>query len=92
MLSKNLPLSERLYKLPFRFALDGINAWKDMLSGNPTTLKAVFFSHVHTIEWWFNGKKNKQNKTPITSLNGVYKGSIVWQYFVKKKTKFTEIM
>lgn len=90
MLSKNLPFTEKIYKIPIRFLLDGINAWKDLFSGNSTTFKAVLFAHLHTITWWFTGKKNQQTKIAFTQLSGVYKGSVVWQYFVKKKTKFIE--
>lgn len=92
MLSKNLPFFESMYKIPIRFVLDGINAWKDLFLGNSTTLKAVFFAHIDTVKWWFLGKKNYQSKQSFRKLNGVYKGSIVWQYFIKKQTTFFEIM
>ena len=92
MLSKNLPVTEKIYKIPIRFLLDGINAWKDLFSGNSTTFKAVLFAHLHTIFWWFTGNKNRQSKKSFTTLNGVYKGSLVWKYFVKKQTKFAQIM
>jgi hypothetical protein len=91
MLSKNLPFSEKLFKLPIRFVLDIITALKDLPSGNTTTFKAIFFAHLHTIIWWFNGKKNKQTKKAFITLNGVYNGSVVWQYFVKKKMKFSNL-
>ena len=91
MLSKNLPFTEKIYKIPIRFLLDAINAWKDLFTGNTTTYKAIFFAHLHTVQWWFTGKKNRQTKIAFTKLNGVYKGSVIWQYFVKKKNKFTEL-
>jgi GT2 family glycosyltransferase len=92
MLSKNLPLHERLYKIPLRFLLDGVNAWKDLLTGNSVTSRAVFNAHKATVQWWFLGKKNHQQKKPFSKLKGVYTGSIVWQYFIKKQTTFSEIM
>lgn len=91
MLSKNLPLHESLYKIPLRFLLDAVNAWKDLLTGNSITFKAVFFAHIDTVKWWFLGKKNQQSKQVFSKLNGVYKGSIVWQYFIKKQITFSEI-
>lgn len=91
MLSKNLPFFESLYKIPIRFVLDGINAWKDLFSGNSTTLKAVFNAHLHTVKWLFIGKKNHQRKKNMKALQGVFNGSIVWQYFIKKQTKFSQI-
>lgn len=91
MLCKNLPTQEKIYKIPVRFLLDAITAWKDLLTGNTITFKAIFFAHLHTMIWWFTGIKNKQSKKPFNQLKGVYKGSIVWQYFIKKKTKFSEL-
>lgn len=90
MLSKNLSFQEKIYKLPARFVLDAVTAWKDLFTGNTTTYKAIFFAHLHTVKWWFTGKKNKQTKIAFTQLSGVYKGSVVWQYFIKKKTKFSD--
>jgi GT2 family glycosyltransferase len=92
MLSKNLPVKEKMYKIPVRFILDGIAAWKDLFSGNCITFKAVFNAYVATVKWWFFGEKNKQTKTTFSQLKGVYTGSIVWQYFIKKRTKFSEIV
>lgn len=90
MLSKNLSFQEKIYKIPARFVLDAVTAWKDLFTGNTTTYKAIFFAHLHTVQWWFTGKKNKQIKIAFTQLSGVYKGSVVWQYFIKKKTKFSD--
>lgn len=92
MLSKNLPVKEKIYKIPIRFILDGITAWKDLFSGNSITFKAVFNAHIATVKWWFFGEKNKQTKKTFSQFKGVYTGSIVWQYFVKKRTKFSEIV
>ncbi|MFX9593199.1 hypothetical protein ABTO86_19505, partial [Acinetobacter baumannii] len=34
MLCKNLPLTHLWWKLPFRFLLDAVSAWKGLLSGD----------------------------------------------------------
>jgi hypothetical protein len=31
-------------------------------------------------------------KKPMKTIPGVYNGSIIWQYFIKKQTKFSEII
>lgn len=91
MLSKNLPCAERLYILPMRFLLDWVSACKDLFAGNTTTFRAVFNAHIATIKWWFVGKKNTQAKQSFWQMKGVFSGSIIWEYFIKKKTKFSEI-
>ncbi|MBP9741717.1 MAG: glycosyltransferase family 2 protein, partial [Chitinophagaceae bacterium] len=65
MLSKNLPVKEKIYKIPIRFILDGITACKDLFSGNSITFKAVFNAHIATVKWWFFGEKNKQTKKTL---------------------------
>ncbi|MEI2708112.1 MAG: hypothetical protein V9E96_03735 [Chitinophagaceae bacterium] len=74
-----------MYKIPIRFILDGITAWKDLFSGNSITFKAVFNAHIATskmVVFW--QKKINKLKQSFSQLKGVYTGSIVWQYFIKK--------
>jgi hypothetical protein len=36
--------------------------------------------------------KRQFARKPLRELDGVYHGSVVWQYFVKKHTRFQEII
>jgi GT2 family glycosyltransferase len=93
MLSKNLPWYEKVYKLPFRFVLDGISAWKGLLQGDAAFFKAITKAHCSVLWIWLKGyTTHKLSKKSITQLQGVYKGSVVWKHFVQQKKFFSEIV
>jgi GT2 family glycosyltransferase len=93
MLCKNLPMSELLWKLPCRLALDAISAWKGLLSGDTYFFTAIVKAHFALLGFILSGKIHR-SKSPkcLISLNGVYAGSLVFQYFVKKKQFFKKIV
>ena len=93
MLSKNLPVSEAIWKIPFRLALDAIAAWKGLFGGNGGYFAAICKAHIQFTKWFFFD----QNKSVFPAskkgkLQGYYHGSAVWQHFVKGKTRFSEIV
>ena len=90
MICKNLPWSELWWKLPFRIGLDIVSAWKELLAGKPGYWLAVVKAHFAFIGWVFKRRQASPNIYP--SLKTVYKGSVVWQYFVRKKQFFSEIV
>lgn len=92
MLAKNLTWSEKWWKIPFRLALDQISAVRGLLTGNINYFRAIIKAHFAFIVWIFNHKRQQQaKKIPINKLTGVYLGNVVWKYFVKKKTFFSDI-
>lgn len=93
MLSKNLPLGELIWKLPLRFALDGISAWKGLLSGDGYFFTAIFKAHFAFIWYLLTGKiKRNKHYKPLSNLGGVYNGSVVFHYFVKNRQEFDKIV
>ena len=93
MLYKNLPFYQLLWKLPLRFLLDAISAWKNIFAGQLPYFKAVVQAHFAFTYWVIFHKKEKTIKSPTTKkLNGWYKGSIVWDHFIAGKKTFKEIM
>ncbi|MES2847788.1 MAG: glycosyltransferase family 2 protein [Bacteroidota bacterium] len=93
MLAKNLTLAESLWRLPVRIILDGVAAWKGLFSGNAGYCWAVTKAHFHFVKWLlFDQKKSVFPVSKKGTVTGFYKGSIIWQHFVKKKTKFSEIV
>lgn len=93
MLSKNLPLGQKLWKIPIRLGLDAVSAWKNILSGEWPFFKAVALAHMDWIKWHFDGKKESLfPKTKKIVQKGLYPRSIVWQHFVKGKKIFAEIV
>ena len=93
MLRKNLSMGQVLWILPFRFALDAISAWKNLLSGQPAFFTAIMKAHFSFMGWLFSDRKSGVYfHSNELEPKGVYKGSVVWQHFVKGKNKFSEII
>ncbi len=93
MLYNNLPLTERIMTISIRFALDAISAWKGLFTGDADFYKAIVRAHIAFIKWMISGKKRyAANAVPIKQLKGVYHGPIVWEYFVRNKHKFSDIV
>ncbi len=94
MLAKNLPLHQALYKIPWRMALDQISGLRILLTGQAGYFFAVVKAHLSFLSWLFTHNLNWKpvRKKKITSLNGVYKGNIVFAYFIKKKNKFSQVI
>lgn len=93
MLSKNLPWASALWKIPFRVALDAVSAWQNLLKGDGGYFIAIVKAHVHFFKWILFD--TKQSVFPIKKdgkLSGRYQGLVIWQYFIKKKKTFSEIV
>jgi GT2 family glycosyltransferase len=93
MLTKNLPLSELIWKIPCRFALDAISAWEGLISGDLSFFRAIVAAHFGYFSHILSGKliRSKSPK-PMKTLDGVYNGSLVWGYFIKNKQHFNKIV
>ena len=93
MLAKNLPFWEAMLKIPVRFALDAMAAWKGVFEGNGGYFIAIARAHFHFFGWLIMGKKQqfrfggKKNK-----LGGRYEGFLILDYFLRKKRTFAEIV
>jgi len=93
MLTKNLPVEELIWKIPCRFALDAISAWKGLFSGDFSFFKAIVAAHFGYFSHILTGKlKRSKSPKPMKSLDGVYNGSLVWDYFIKNKQHFNKIV
>lgn len=93
MLYKNLAAKEKIWKLPLRIGLDILSAIQSLAAGDISFFKGVLKAHFAFVRWIFSNKKG--NIFPLkktANLNGLYKGSVVWQYFIKKKRTFAEIV
>ena len=93
MLSRNLTSKEKRWKLPFRLMLDGVFAIKCLISGDLTSVKAIWNAHMAFYKWSLgeNNSKVRSNR-PLLKLSGVYEGLLVWQYFLKGKKKFEDFI
>lgn len=93
MLFKNYTFWERLRKIPFRLVLDGISAAQQLFKGNPGFVVTVLKAHIAFYRWLFSSWDRTCFPAKRVALpRGIYKGSIVWEYFIKKKQRFKEIV
>lgn len=94
MLSKNLPLSEKWFKLPFRLVLDQVSATKGLFTGDGGYFISIIKAHFAYFKWLVFEKKPSRifKRKSLKTIKGVYKGNVVWLYFVRKKRKFSEIV
>ena len=93
MLAKNLPWSEKWWKIPYRIFLDQVSALKGLVAGEGGYFVSILDAHLAFVYWiLFHAKKGNGKRRKINRLAGVYHHNIVWQHFVKKKKKFSEIV
>lgn len=93
MLAKNLSFAAAVWKIPVRMALDAVAACKGVLGGSWGYYIAILKAHLHFIKWLvFAQKETPAATNKNQKLDGLYQGAAVWQHFVKKKTKFSEIV
>lgn len=89
----NLPQGEALVKILSRLVLDGIAALKFLLEGQPKHLWAVLRAHF-SFYAQFNtlyARKIGQPKKALSQMQGVYNGSIVWDFYAKKRKHFSDL-
>lgn len=93
MLFKNYSFAEKLWKIPFRLILDGISAVQQAFRGDIDYMATVLKAHFAFYKWLLSGKERKYFPVKrVAYPHGIYKGSVVWQHFIKKKQRFTEII
>jgi GT2 family glycosyltransferase len=93
MLYKNLPWSQKWWKIPFRIFLDSVSAWKGLLVGDGGYFLSILRAHFSFLKWILS--RQKQSVFPAKKrekLAGVYKGNIVWDHFVKGKKYFSQLI
>lgn len=93
MLAKNLPQSEKIWKIPFRILLDNIAGFQALMKHDSSTFKSIQRAHFYFIKSFFS-KRNKDDlkKNKLKDFSGTFDGSIVYEYFVEKKRRFSEIL
>jgi hypothetical protein len=92
-MAKCLPFTQWIWKMPFRLLLDSISAWKSLFAGEAIYFWAILEAHLAFFKWVMVSRKKSlfpaNKRAPLT---GWYTGSVVWQYFVKGKKTFAEIV
>ncbi|HEV8285946.1 MAG TPA: glycosyltransferase family 2 protein [Chitinophagaceae bacterium] len=93
MLAKNLPWSQKWWKIPFRIFLDAVSATKGLLTGEAGYFLAILRAHLAFAKWILL-KQNKSvfPKNRNKELHGMYNHNLVWEHFVKKKRFFSQVI
>ncbi len=96
LLTKNLPFSRWIWLFPLRLILDGVAGARALLRRDFKEIKMIIKAHFHFYAkfgyWWKKRKaSNPSGYDAIKHNNGVFKESIVWQYFGKGKKLFTDL-
>lgn len=93
MITKNSNWAAKICKLPFRIFLDAVSAWRGLLSGDGGYFVAIVKAHWHYTGWlFFKQGKSVFPKKKNGKLLGWYHGSVAWQYSIKKKKTFAQIV
>ncbi|MES3018925.1 MAG: glycosyltransferase family 2 protein [Bacteroidota bacterium] len=92
MIQKNLPFLQASLILFTRFWLDLVSLLKFIADGKTKDARAVSKAHVSFLRSIFKtaGKARKIDPSNFNNA-GLLKKSIVWQYFVQKKKRFTDL-
>ena len=89
MLQKNLPSHNRFRILFTRLVLDGLAAGHYLLKGASKNLFMVLKAHAHFYWYWTKNERKRKISSNGTSHYKVK--SIVWNYFLLKKSKFSAL-
>jgi len=90
LLYKNLPSYLVLPVFAVRFPLDGIAAMKFLLDGGFRDFKAVVRAHFYFYRH-FPGLRRNRKSIEHKMVSGIYQGNLVKEYYLNKKTLFTEL-
>jgi riboflavin kinase/FMN adenylyltransferase len=99
MLLKNESFFSLLWKFPVRLVLDGVAALKFLFEGNPKSLVAILKAHGNVYRQFPNILKKRKKISQISKkyrvgserVAGRYHGMIIWDYFIRKKSKFSDL-
>lgn len=91
MLTKNLPASEVFYKVFLRFFLDGLaGAYSVVKNKNFKDYRAILKAHLDFLSQ-LNTTLQKRKTITHKSSDGLFPKSIIWNFFVKGKKKFSDL-
>lgn len=92
IMQKNLPFGDAVFRISIRMWIDFIAWWHFLLTGKPKFTLAVSKAHWHFIKSLFlTGKKRNSYQKPYAEHKGVFKGSIVWAFFIDKVKYFSNL-
>lgn len=100
MILKNEHAAKLLWLIPLRLILDGVAAAKFFKDGQRKHVLAILKAHFSFYGNFFHILKKRNQTAKIIEREriapentaGILRGSIVWEYYISKKTTFSEIV
>ena len=94
MLFKNLPTNKLFATFFYRMILDGVAAFKFLLSGEFANFAAVFKAHMSFYSMVGKYRKKRKELLPLVTNKHhkeIYRNSIIFDYFIRNKKKYSEL-
>ncbi len=94
LLVKNAPGSNYKARLTTRLLLDGLSAINFVLRGLPQHALQIWKAHrafFKNWDHWLEKRQEIQADTTYRNRSGYYHGSIIYQYFVRRKRKYSQL-
>ena len=93
MMARNLAFPQLIPILFIRMLLDGVAALRQLLKGDWRYLPAVLRAHLHFYQRipHIVAQRRKASIRPLSQLEGVYRGSIVWAHFIRRVRCWSEL-
>lgn len=95
MLYKNLPDGELRHVMRVRLFLDYVAAFQALLSGRVGDFKAIINGRKAFKKWlpeYRKVRREVQGRRVVRDVTGIYRHSILWQYYAKGHKKYAEIL
>ena len=97
LLQKNLWLRKSVFVIPMRFVLDFVTMLRFISEGKRKDAAAISKAHRNFIRHIFKNSGRQKVRSErhadynLQSTAGFYRGSVVWDFFVKKVRKFSQL-
>lgn len=91
LLYKNLPQKRLKKVLLVRFFLDAVAAFMFLLKGEKENFKAVFRARKDFRRIKAANRAKRKALPQRENITGIYSGSLLWQYHVKGRKKFSDL-
>lgn len=95
MLYKNLPDGELRHVMRVRLFLDYVAAFQALLSGRVGDFRAIINGRKAFKKWlpeYREVRREVQGRRVVRDVTGIYRHSILWQYYAKGHKKYAEIL
>jgi len=94
LLLKNERASRLFWLIPWRLVLDGLAGIQFLASGQLKNIGAILKAHFHfygSFGKWYRKRRKTQALVTERNTKGIYSKSIIVQYFLKGKKKFSQL-